>query len=353
VRPSISTLAATLLLAFAVVAAALLTGLVRRMAVGRGVLDVPNPRSSHQVPTPRGGGLAVVLAVTVSLLLLALRGLLRWDLFVALAVGGLTVALIGFVDDRRPLSAAVRLSVHFAAALWALVCLGGLPALDVGGVLVASGWVGYALGALGIVWALNLFNFMDGIDGIAASEAAFVGLGGAALSMLAGGAAEVALGGLVLAAACLGFLTWNWPPASIFLGDVGSGYLGYVIAVLAVADARGQPAALWIWLILGGVFVVDATVTLVRRTLRRERVSQAHCSHAYQWLARSWGSHLRVTLVVLLVDLLWLLPCAGFAALHPRYAALIAVLALAPLTVLALLVGAGRREAAGRVRPHP
>jgi Fuc2NAc and GlcNAc transferase len=343
VRPPIPTLPGTLLVVCALVAAALLTGLVRRIAAGRGVLDVPNPRSSHQVPTPRGGGLAIVVVTTTCLLVLALRGLFRWDVLAALTGGGLVVALVGFVDDRRSLSAAVRLGVHFSAALWALLCLGGLPPLDVRGVVFAPGWVGYALGALGIVWTLNLFNFMDGIDGIAASEAAFVALGGAALSALAGGTAEVTFGGLLLGAACLGFLTWNWPPARIFLGDVGSGYLGYVLAVLALAAARANPTALWTWLVLGGVFFVDATLTLFRRTARGERIHQAHRSHAYQLLAQRWGSHRRVTLTVTAVNVLWLLPCALLTTVYPARAPWITLGALAPIVVVVVIAGAGRR----------
>jgi Fuc2NAc and GlcNAc transferase len=344
VTHSIPPLTATLFAVGALVASALLTDLMRYLAAGRGVLDIPNPRSSHEVPTPRGGGLAIVLVTTAGLLLLALHGALTWDVFAALAGGGLGVALVGFVDDRHPLSATVRLGVHFAAALWGLLCLGGLPPINVGGKLFVLGWGGYALGALGIVWTLNLFNFMDGIDGIAGSEAAFVGFTGAALTAMTRGPPEVTLCGLLLGAACLGFLRWNWPPAKIFLGDVGSGYLGYFIAVLAIAAARGQSASLWVWLILGGVFLVDATVTLARRMLRRERLDEAHRSHAYQWLARRWGSHLRMTLVVLLVNVLWLLPCGAFAALQPQYAAMTVLVALVPLGVLALAAGAGRRE---------
>jgi Fuc2NAc and GlcNAc transferase len=328
----------------ALAASALLTQLVRRIAVGSGVLDVPNPRSSHGMPTPRGGGLAIVLVTTVGLLILALYGAVQPGLLWALAGGGLAVAVVGAADDHHSLSATVRLTVHFAAALWALAWLGGLPPLRVGNQLIALGWAGYLLGACGIVWALNLFNFMDGIDGLAASEAIFIGLAAALLNVPLGGGNGVAFAALLFAAACGGFLLWNWPPASIFLGDVGSGYLGYIIVVLAVAASRDNPAALWVWLILGGAFFSDATVTLMRRILRKERVSQAHRSHAYQWLARRWGSHGRVTLAFLALNSCWLLPCAVLAVRFPRYAAAAVVVALAPLTVLAVALGAGRSE---------
>jgi Fuc2NAc and GlcNAc transferase len=190
---------------------------------------------------------------------------------------------------------------------------------------------------------MNLFNFMDGIDGIAATEATFVSWGGALLASMAAVSSEVRWAAVLLGAACLGFLRWNWPPARIFMGDVGSGYLGYVIAVLAVAATRENPAALWIWLILGGVFFVDATVTLLRRLLRGDRIYEAHRSHAYQWLARRWESHAKVTWAVLTVNVLWLLPCAVFATRRPGIAAATAILALAPLVLFAV-VASGRRE---------
>jgi Fuc2NAc and GlcNAc transferase len=150
----------------------------------------------------------------------------------------------------------------------------------------------------------------------------------------------------VFGAACGGFLLWNWPPAKIFMGDVGSGYIGYMVGVLALAAARASPDALWIWLILGGAFFIDATVTLARRAVRGERVHEAHRSHAYQWSARRWG-HKRVTVAVSLLNLVWLLPSALLAMRYPERAVLITVGTLAPLLVLALALGSGRREPEG------
>jgi Fuc2NAc and GlcNAc transferase len=328
----------------ALLTSALITGLVRRYALAHDVVDVPNERSSHRAPTPRGGGVAIVLVSTAALGVLALRGLVRPELLWAVGVGGVAVALVGLADDHRSLPAATRLTVHFAAALWALAWLGGLPALRIGAHLVSFGWVGYLLGALGIVWTVNLFNFMDGIDGIAASEAIFVAVAGALLSAPLAGNVAILAAALAFAAACGGFLVWNWPPARIFLGDVGSGYLGYVIVVLAVAATHDNPAALWVWLILGGAFFADATVTLVRRTLRHERVHEAHRSHAYQWLARRWRNHASVTLAVLSLNLAWLLPCAAWAARFPRYAGGCVIVALAPVAALVAVLGSGRKE---------
>lgn len=208
---------------------------------------------------------------------------------------------------------------------------------------VSLGWLGYVVGALGVAWTVNLFNFMDGIDGIASSEAVFIAWSGALLGLLTGLSPAVPTMAFVFGAVCCGFLLWNWPPAKIFMGDVGSGYLGFILVVLAVGATRENPAALAVWVILGGVFFCDATVTLARRLGRGERVHEAHRSHAYQWLARRRKSHRFVTLAVSGVNLLWLLPCAWFASMHPGLAAWLVLIAFMPLVLVALWAGAGRR----------
>jgi Fuc2NAc and GlcNAc transferase len=325
----------------ALLASAILTGLARRQALRRGVLDLPNDRSSHKTATPRGGGIAIVLVVTAAAIWMASFRAVDTGLMVALVAGGLPVALIGYIDDRRSVSARNRILVHTAAAILAVVALGGLPPLQVGARVVNLGPAGHVLAVVGIVWTLNLFNFMDGIDGIAAAETAIIAATGVALLTLP---PHLTLLGIALSGACLGFLLWNWPPARVFMGDVGSGYLGYVLAVLALAAVRASAVAVWVWLIMGGAFFADATVTVIRRALHGARIYEAHRSHAYQWLARKWGSHRRVTLAFIAVDLLWLLPCAAVAATRPALAAWMVLIALAPLGVLVLVSGGGRRE---------
>lgn len=331
--------------ACAALAAALLTALVRQRALAKGALDIPNARSSHSVPTPRGGGIAIVIVVSAVSAALAARGRIDLPLLMAL-LGGLLVAALGFIDDRRHLHAGGRFIVHVLAALWALYWLGGLPPVQLGHALVESRTAGYVFGVVGIVWVLNLFNFMDGIDGLAASEAVFISGAGALLALFGPGENAVWLAAIVVAAACCGFLCWNWPPAKIFLGDVGSGYLGYLVAVLAVAATRSDPAALCAWLTLGALFWADATVTLVRRVARGESPHVAHRSHAYQHLARRFGQHRRVTVLSIVVNVLWLFPLALYAEWHPRRALLCTLVALAPMLALVWWCGAGRAERA-------
>jgi Fuc2NAc and GlcNAc transferase len=326
--------------ALALVLALVGTGLFRRHALKRGLLDVPTHRSSHELATPRGGGVAIVIAATLGFGVLWYGGALDRNLFMALCCG-LPVAVIGLLDDRYQVSPAVRLVVHAAAAAWALYCLGGLPPLQFGTATITFALGGYVLGVVAVVWAVNLFNFMDGLDGIASSEAIFIALGGALISALAGAHAPVWPAALMFAAACAGFLAWNWPPAKIFMGDVGSGYLGFVLAVLAIGAAREHSAALLSWTILGGAFLVDATVTLLRRLARGERVLEAHRSHAYQRLAQRWKSHRAVTLAVAALNVCWLLPCALLAWLWPAAGVWVAGGALAAVAIVARSMGAG------------
>jgi Fuc2NAc and GlcNAc transferase len=306
---------------------------VRVVAIRRGLMDHPSQRSSHTIPTPRGGGLAIVAAQFVGLLVLHLRSYITLPESIALMAAGGAVALVGFLDDRRSVAASVRFMVHLAAAIVVVAMIGGVPA--------RAPWMGQLLAILGIAWVINLFNFMDGIDGIAASEAIFVSLSAAGMIFVLNG--DVGLVGSfgALGMASMGFLVWNWPPARIFMGDVGSGFLGFMLAALALLASRRNVIALQVWPILGGVFLVDATVTLIRRMVRGDRWYEAHRMHAYQHLARVWGGHSAVTLAVCAVNLCWLLPWAWYASAHPSAATLCVAVALLPLVVVAIWAGAG------------
>lgn len=330
------------LLLFALIAAlsAFLTGLVRRYALAHMLLDVPNARSSHSTPTPRGGGVAIVVGALLGLLVLALAGVLAWPALWALSGAGGLVALVGFLDDHGHVAVRWRLIAHFVAAGWALACLRGAPPLPVLGSMLDPGWLGATLIAIYLVWLLNLYNFMDGIDGLAGVEAVCVCAGGALTYALAGIPSLWAVP-LVVAAAAAGFLFWNCPPARIFMGDAGSGFLGIVLGVMSLHAAWHAPQLFWCWAVLLGAFVVDATITLLRRLWRGERVYEAHRSHAYQYAARLLGSHRPVTLTVVAIDVLWLLPIASLIAVGLLEGAAGVALAYMPLVMLALKFHAG------------
>jgi len=330
--------------AFAFSGTLFVTKLVSDTATRTGLLDIPNKRSAHTVPTPRGGGLAIVATTSFCVAILAILGFCELRLAFALLCGGAAVSLIGFIDDRTALSALSRLGVHFGSAAAAVLVLGGVPAIPVGDHLIDLGVFGDFLGILAIVWSINLFNFMDGIDGLAGAEAVFVCLAGALLSAGYGASESVAVVALLVGSSCLGFLRWNWSPASIFMGDVGSGYLGYVISVLGLTAMVDNPAAIYAWLILGGVFFADASVTLLVRLRHGEKVYEAHNVHAYQCLARKWKSHKKVSLMATALNVVWLLPLAWLAMAEKQASVWIVVLAIGPLFVLARFAGAGNRE---------
>jgi Fuc2NAc and GlcNAc transferase len=323
-----------------------LTGCFRRHALAHLILDVPNARSSHTIATPRGGGVAIVLSVLVALLMLGWLDRLAWPVVRSLCGGGALAALIGFVDDQGHVAPRWRLIGHFAAASWALAALGGVPPLEALGFALSSGWLGFVITAVYLVWMLNLTNFMDGIDGIAGVEAITVCLSAAFLSEITVPGTHLWIAPLVLASATLGFLVWNWPPAKIFMGDAGSGFLGLILAILSLHAGAVANRLFWSWVILLGVFVVDATVTLIRRMAHGERFYEAHRSHAYQHAAERRGAHMPVTVAVGVINFCWLLPIALLVALGWLDGFLGVLLSYAPLVVAAVRLKAGRPSTA-------
>jgi Fuc2NAc and GlcNAc transferase len=309
-------------------------------------MDIPNERSSHITPTPRGGGIAFVATSLIGFLLLLLNdGLNRTELF-SLCCAGVIVAIAGHLDDRQKISGAtVRLVLHAISAIILIVGVGIPSALAIFDRIVITGIVGSILGVVYLVWLLNLFNFMDGTDGIAASEAIFVALAGAFLTYHVLSDTDHSAAAVILAASTFGFILYNWSPAKIFMGDVGSGFLGIVIGGLSLIAANQDAELLWVWIILLAVFVSDATVTLIRRLLRKQKPHVAHRSHAYQHLAIRLDSHAKVALLVLAINIAWLLPIAFLVADKQLDGTTGVIIAYVPLLIAALAFGAGKDSA--------
>ncbi len=329
------------LLAGVFIASIVMTGAIRHYALSRQILDVPNHRSSHAIPTPRGGGLAFVICFLMIALMLLVFKFINLNNALAILGSGLVIAAIGLIDDHQHIPAKPRLFAHFMACIFAVVALGGMPSVSVLGWSLPTGFFINGLAVFYLVWLLNLYNFMDGIDGIAAIESMSVCLGGAFLYWWLG-VPEHALLPLVLAFAVAGFLYWNFPPARIFMGDSGSGFLGITLGVMSIYAASVKPQLFWSWLILLAVFIVDATVTLLYRGLKGEKLMEAHCSHAYQHASRHVGSHLFVTLMVLLINGLWLFPLAFLVGIEAIDGFTGLLIACFPLMILALYLGAGQ-----------
>lgn len=332
------------LIVFLCIVSFFMTWAFRVYAISRSMFDIPNSRSSHSVPTPRGGGLAIVCSFIIALIILLAVGALPSNFAYALLWAGSGVALLGFLDDRGHIPAHWRLIGHFAASIWALICLNGLPAITFFGLLLDLKWIGNCLAAFYLVWMLNLYNFMDGIDGVASIEAVCTCLAACLLYWLSG-YTELIWGPMALAAATLGFLFWNFPPAKIFMGDAGSGFLGITIGIFCLQGAWVNGVFFWVWLILLGVFIVDATMTLFRRLCRGEKIYQAHRSHAYQHASRYYGKHRTVTVGVAIINVFWLLPVAMLVVSGVVDGVVGLICAYIPLVWLGLKFSAGKREA--------
>jgi len=286
------------------------TSIWRKYAIKNRVIDIPNQRSSHSVPTPRGGGVAIVLVSLMGVSILYAIHAISLKLYLALMGAGGLSAIIGYFDDRKHIQVRWRLLSHLICAVWALTCLGGLPAISLFGQIINLGWFGNAITIIYMVWLLNLYNFMDGIDGIAGVEAITVCLSAAILLNITMTQNTDYVLTLIIAGTVSGFLVWNFPRAKIFMGDSGSGFLGLILAILSISSAWIDPSLFWGWLILLGVFIVDATITLLRRMTNGEKIYEAHRSHAYQHAAQIYGSHTKVTMVVGLINMMWLFPIA-------------------------------------------
>ncbi len=320
-----------------------LTMKLRTYALSHSLIDIPNGRSSHTIPTPRGGGVAIVFSFLTCLPILSIAGYVSWAHTLGLVGAGGGVALLGFLDDHGHIAARWRLIGHFIAASWVLYWVAGFPTLVIFGLAVDFGIFAYAIAALYLVWMLNLYNFMDGIDGIASIQAITACFGAAFLYYISG-FEQLMWTPLLLACSVIGFLYWNFPPARIFMGDAGSGFLGIMLASLSLQASAAAPLFIWVWLILLGVFIVDATFTLSRRLLRGEKVYEAHRSHAYQFASRHFGNHITVSLAVAAIIVFWLLPIASLVVVSGLDGAVALLIAYAPLIFLAIKFNAGGRE---------
>ena len=334
------------------VLAATMTSALRHYGV-RWLLDHPNERSSHDQPVPRGGGLAIAAVFLVAVAVLWWFDPSHSRLFMALLLSGSVVAAAGYWDDHVDVRARWRLLLHLGAAVLAAVLMGPMTTIPLPWTTIElPTWLGATLTVMGLVWLLNLYNFMDGIDGIAGGEAVSVALAAAAIGFSQG----VATPGLVLfAAACAGFLLFNWPPARIFMGDVGSGFAGFVFGLYVVHTSLAAPHWLWVWVILLAVFWIDATVTLLRRLAHGETPYAAHRTHAFQNAARLLGSHRPVTVAVVAINTLFLAPLAFLAAHYPQWSFGFASIAVVPLAIAAIVLRAGQPEhlQSGGVKADP
>jgi len=282
----------------------LLTYLIKNYAIKNALLAEVNERSSHSVPTPHGGGIAIAMTWFVGIIYFYSLGEIDKHLFFALLVG-MIISIVSYLDDLFELSPKIRLLTQAFVAILGLYFLGGMKELDFFILSIENQFLTNIFAFFMIIWFINLYNFLDGIDGYAGAEAIFLGVSG----YLFFGDSYL----LVLVMAVLGFLVWNWHKAKIFMGDVGSTLLGYNIAIFTIYYTNQDAQNFWVWIALFGLFWFDATLTLIRRKKNGEKLSQAHKKHAYQRIVQAGWSHSKVVKMAILINILlfctvWIFP---------------------------------------------
>ena len=303
----------------------------RRVAVSHGIIAKTNFRTLHERIVPRGGGLAVALVFSSGILIYWSAGILPTYLAMMLAGGGLTAAVIGFIDDVREIRPLPKLGLQAALAVWVTVAfLEPLynPALDGASPLVRVTVL--ALLTFVPLWLINLFNFIDGIDGLATIASVLAAAGAVVVLATSGGDYEFIFAFALLGAAGLGFFIFNCPPASIFMGDAGSIFFGYAISALLLATVVSGQISPYTWIALLGYFIADTSTTTILRMLMVKKWYGVHRSHAYQNLARVLKTHLPVTAGIAAYQVFWAIPLAIWSSVQPQWGMLAAVLSVFP-----------------------
>lgn len=296
------------------------------------------------MPTPRGGGLGVVISFYIGLLILFMENIVDMKSMM-LMLGAIPVVIVSWIDDHKHVSIKYRLIMQFISATWIFVLYGNAVVYvsENDFLLISLLLIIFILSA---VWIINIFNFMDGIDGLAGAEFSSIMIALIVCILVLNRASTNSNGSLEIAAlgfvATLGFLTLNWPPAKIFMGDVGSNFMGYVVVAMAIKTINQQQLGLSTWLILPAVFWIDASATLMRRVVTRQPFYKAHCSHAYQQAAKRLGNHTTVSLGVTMINFLYLMPLAMISEMYKNIEFLCVGLAYFPLLILAWHFDAGQ-----------
>lgn len=285
------------------------TGAIRNYSIRYSLIDTPNERSSHTVPTPRGGGVSITVAIILAAIILTIVGWIPIKIGVSILGGLSIVAIVGWLDDHKDIPALWRGVLYLIAAAWSVMLIGGMERIKFGVDVIDIGVMGSILAIIGTSWLTNLYNFMDGTDGIASVQAITTGVFGGILFWFN---EQYGLSTLcfIIASSCCGFLIWNWPPAKIFMGDVGSCVIGFVFGVLAVIGEVTSSIPILTWFILLAIFIWDATLTLIKRVISGEKWYNPHRSHAYQRLTQLGLSHVRLAISILIINIIILWPLA-------------------------------------------
>jgi len=330
---------------FSVLATAFLLTIIgvqvyRKIAVKFDIVARRNFRTLHKTDVPKGSGIVFSLVYITLVFILWTQGLVSNELSIAICLGGFAATIFGFIDDVIDVPAIIKLIVQISLCSFIVLSFGESPLLlSTTHAPIKTGVLGMIVSVGILVWLINLYNFMDGVDGMAASGAVFICGTISSVLFFASGNIELGLIVALLASSCSGFLIFNWPPASIFMGDAGSVFIGYVFGVLIMYTMLQGDISIWTWITVFGYFGIDTTTTLVLRIIHVKKWYGAHRSHAYQNLARIWDSHSKVLAVVICYHLLWVLPLTILSISYAQYQEIICLLATFPVIIWTLKYG--------------
>jgi Fuc2NAc and GlcNAc transferase len=334
-----------------------MTFLVRKFSETFGLIDTPNSRSSHSIPIATGGGIAIVISFFCAISYLWMTNAVSMIYYIAFIGTCFPIAIISLIDDYKTVANRWKFLVQLIACTWAVLLLQvDSEALNIFQKRIILGEYEKSLDQFSdhsimvhfisiimLAWLLNLYNFMDGIDGLAASEGIFSCLG-AFFIVLSTNNTTIPILLMCLMFSILGFIIINWPPAKIFMGDVGSVFIGSALGIFILVTANANVMTIWSWLILLAVFFTDASFTLARRVLRRDKWYRPHRTHAFQLAAIQYNSHKVVTLGVIVINIFWLFPLAYFASKYEVYRIIISILAYFPILLIVWYFNAGKKE---------
>ena len=309
----------------------------RTIAISKGVISNPNFRSLHDAPKPSGAGIVFSSVFVGFIFFSELTSKFDISLVLVFAVGGAIASLFGLIDDKYDIRATIKLFFQLCLVTWVLFFFNGGTLTQI---LWVPTWISYLITGFLLLWLINLYNFVDGVDGMACSGAVFICLS-LLLTLYIKESYFTNLHILlfILSISSFAFLLFNWPPASIFMGDSGSVFLGYIFGALIVYSTSTGQISIWTWLVVFGYFLGDTTTTSLIRMFMVKKWYGAHRSHAYQNLARIYGSHIKVTSGVLLYHLVWLLPLAIWSAQNSNGEPIAAILALTPSVLWTIKFG--------------
>lgn len=303
---------ASLIFVLVVLCSNLIIYSVREFSIRKKILDIPNNRSSHSLPTPKGGGLSIVIIMIVTIILLSCEDLIAIDITMAMIIGLIIVSLTGLVDDLINLSVWKRVLAYLTSISISLYFVGGLDDISINNYSVHLSYAGYLASLFFLFWLVNLYNFMDGTDGFAAIQTISVSLFICYLLFMLNDMPLFILFFCLIVSTTV-FLFWNWFPAKIFMGDVGSCSIGFLFGLFAVYTASRDLISLSVWVILLSPFIGDATFTLLKRILKKEQWYKAHNSHAYQKIYQSGYKHNELAFSLLVLNIIIVWPCAYLA----------------------------------------